>query len=209
MKTIQQEPQGIIDIAVKKIKANKNVIITIIAVLLVAVCVFSVYKQQQNKKYQEEWGNMFLAELSLVTEKDNSVAALEDFASKYKNTPAGAYAAMTMGNAYYQMDDFPKAETYFKQALSEGNKDIAALAETSLIAVQISQKMYDAAIAQAEAFAAKNPTHFALAQVNQYKALAQELSGKKDEAKAEYKKITQEYPNTYYAAFAELRLKQL
>lgn len=186
----------------------KGILGVIIAVVLITAgyCAYGAY---QNKKSQKVWGDMFLAELTFLTDKDNSTAALEQYAKANKDNEAGAYASLMLGNIYYQSSDFPKAELNFKQALASKFKDIAAMAEVSLISTLMAQDLNDLAIAQADAFIAKNANHFALAQVAHSKALAQELSGKQEEAKAAYNKIAQDYPATYYAAFAELRLKAL
>lgn len=205
----QQATHGILDVMTAKITKNKKSVLIISVIIIALAAAATVFTHFKNEKYQREWGNLFLAELSFVESADSSLSALEGFTAANENTPAGAYAAFTLGNAHYQAKDFVKAERYFKQAMEKGNKELASLSQVSLIAALISQNLYDGAIEQANVFAAKYPTHFAMAQVNQYKALAQELAGKKEEAKEGYKKLTEEFPNTYYSAFAELRLEAL
>ncbi len=191
------------------VKANRKGILGVIIAIVVAAAAYAGYGAYQNKKHQKQWGDMFLAELNFLTDKENSTAALEQYAQQNKNNEAGAYAALMLGNANYQIGDYPKAEMYFKQAVASKFKDISAMAEVSLITALIAQNLNEQAIAQADSFIAKNPNHFALAQVSHSKALAQELSGKKEDAKASYNKLAQDYPNTYYAAFAQLRLQEL
>jgi predicted negative regulator of RcsB-dependent stress response len=199
---------GILDIAALKLKRHKKPVLWCAAAILLISLAFSLYTHLKHKAYQKQWGDLFLAELSFVDSADNSLAAMEAFALKYDNAPAGAYAALTLGNAYYQKKDYTKAEVYFKQALKEGNKELAPLAEISLTAVYIAQNMFDKALSQADAFTAKNPAHFALGQVAQYKAIALEAAGKTQEAQAAYKKISEDYPNSYYALFANLKLAE-
>jgi tetratricopeptide (TPR) repeat protein len=204
----KKHEHGIIDALVHKIKEHRKPVLCIVAAVLVITAAGGIYNQIKEKAYQDEWGNLFLAELNFVNSKEGSLTPLESFALKYENTPAGAYAANLLGNAYYQTKNYSKAELYFKQAVKEGNKELSALAEVSLVAIYVAQNMFEPAIAQANAFLAKNPAHFAVGQVKHYKALALELSGKKEEAKAEYTQIGQDYPNSYYAAFAALRLEE-
>ncbi|MDR0953501.1 MAG: tetratricopeptide repeat protein [Elusimicrobiota bacterium] len=200
---------GIIDLAVKAaIKNRKQILITLIVILVAtaAICLFNYHK---NKTYQAQWAGLFKAELALMNSSEQPMAPLQDFAAKYKDTEAGAYGAFILGNAYYQMKDYAKAEEYFKQVMSSQNKEFATLGEISLAAALLAQNNYPQTSAQVDSFAAKYPTHFALGQMLQYKALAQELGGKKDLAKETYQKIMQDYPNTYYFIFAQARLKEL
>jgi predicted negative regulator of RcsB-dependent stress response len=202
-------PHGILDIAAQKIKKHKYIIICFFAAMFIITGGFAFREYLQNRKHQQQWGDLFLAELNFTDSGDNSLKDIEDFVSKNGRTSAGAYGAFMLGNAYYQLKDYTKAEIYFKQAITNGNSDMAALAEVSLIAAQVAGAQHGAAVAQADAFLAKNPAHFAAGQVKQHRALTLDLSGKKPEAKAAYEQLLQEYPGTYYAAFAQLRLDSL
>lgn len=169
----------------------------------------AAYTQHKEAKYQAQWSKLFAAELAFVSGEEKSLSPLEDFVTANNGTQAAQYAKFTLGNAYYQMQDYTKAQDYFKQVSAGDNKEMAALADVSIIAAQVAQKEYEQAIKSADDFAAKNPTHFALGQVLQYKALAQDLSGDATAAKESYTKLKMQYPNTYYSAFADLRLKEI
>jgi predicted negative regulator of RcsB-dependent stress response len=204
----KSEHHGIIDKAVLAAKKHKNTILITVAAVIVAAGALSYYAYNKEQKYQAQWGGLFSAELAYVGGEGGSLQSIEDFAAgPYAKTDAGAYAALVLGNAYFQTQDFTKAELNFKQAMDSGNKHLAALAEVSLVAVLLSGQHYQAAMDQAAAFEAKYPTHFALAQVKQQRALAQELAGQKEAAQASYKALAADYPNTYYAAFAQMRLE--
>ncbi len=206
---LQPQQHGIIDKAIVCFNANKKVVLIISAAVLVAAAGYAAYKQSAKQSYQDQWAKLFNAELGFVSSKEQSLTPLENFVSANPKTQAAVYAKLTLGNAYYQMQDYTKAKDYFNQVASGENKELAALAEVSVTASDLALKDYPSAITAADAFAAKYPTHFALAQVLQYKALAQELAGNLKEAKESYTKVSMQYPNTYYAAFADLRLKDL
>jgi Uncharacterized protein conserved in bacteria len=202
------EQRGIIDKAVVMFSANKKVFAVLVIAVLAAAIGFAAYSHNQQKAYQDQWAGLFKAELNFVSDQ-NSLAPLENFVEANPATDAAIYARLTLGNAYYQTQDYVKAQEYFKQVASGKNKELAALAEVSSVATDVAQKDYAGAIKAADAFIAKNPTHFAMGEVLQYKALAQELSGDAKSAKESYTKISMQYPQTYYSAFADMRLKEL
>ena len=206
---LQPQQHGIIDKAIIFFNANKKAVVITTAVVLVAAAGYAAYNQSKKQAYQDQWAKLFGAELSFVSAKEQSLAPLEEFVSANPKTQAAAYAKLTLGNAYYQMQDYAKAKDYFNKVAAGENKELAALAEVSVIASNLAAKDYAATVTAADAFAAKYPTHFALAQVFQYKALAQELAGNVKEAKESYTKVSMQYPNTYYSAFADLRLKDI
>ncbi len=206
---LQTQHHGIIDKAILFFNANKKALVITTAVILVAAAGYGAYNHSVKQAYQDQWSKLFNAELSFVSSKDQSLTPLENFVSANPKTQAALYAKLTLGNAYYQMQEYAKAKDYFSQVAAGENKDLAALAEVSAVASVLALKDYQTVLTAADAFAAKYPTHFALAQVLQYKALAQELAGNAKEAKESYTKITMQYPNTYYSAFADLRLKDL
>lgn len=206
---LQPQQHGIIDKAIMFFNANKKAIVITTAVILVTAAGYGAYNHSVRQAYQDQWAKLFNAELSFVSSKDQALTPLENFVSANPKTQAALYAKLTLGNAYYQLQDYAKAKDYFSQVAAGDNKELAALAEVSAVASVLALKDYPTAITAADAFAAKHPTHFALAQVLQYKALAQELAGNVKEAKESYTKISMQYPNTYYSAFADLRLKDL
>jgi predicted negative regulator of RcsB-dependent stress response len=206
---LQPQQHGIIDKAIFFFNANKKAVIITVAAVLVTSAGYAAYTHSVNQAYQSQWAKLFNAELNFVSAQEKSLSPLEDFVASNSKTQAAVYARFTLGNAYYQTQEYAKAKDYFNQVAAGENKELAALAEVSVIACEVAQKDYPAAIAAADAFAAKNPTHFALAQVLQYKALAQDLSGDAKGAKESYTKISMQYPNTYYSAFADLRTKDI
>ena len=208
---VQTNPsqEGIIDLMVRQIKTHKKALLITGAAVLLVVCGFYAYQYQVNKKYQEQWSKLFLAELDFVSSGNGSLSAMENYAKQYAATPAGAYANFVLGNAYYQAQKYSEAQSAFEQTVKYGAKEIADIASISLIATQIAAQKYEEALSGAETFIAQNPTYYSMGQVHQYKALAQELSGKKQDAKATYQQIKESYPDTYYSVFAEMRLNEL
>lgn len=204
--------KGVLDVLESKVKLYKKQIALTAGIVVLVAAAAGLISHLKNQAYQKQWGDLFLAELPIAAAQEGEtpdLSQLEVYAAANESSQAGAYAALTLGDAYYQQKNYEKAEIYFKQAIKNGNKDLQAIAESSLIAVYVAQEAYAKAVEQADAFIAKNPGHFALAQVKTHKALATELSGKPQEAKVLYAEIIEQYPSSYSSALAELQSSKI
>lgn len=201
------EENGVIDNLAKWLKANKKTVIAVAITVVVIGGIFAIIDNLREKSYQDQWSNLFMAEMAVANGGDEtSYAPLEDFANKYKTKPAGVYANFVLGTALAQQGEFLKAELFYKQALEYANKEFGAMITNSLIANTLELGDFDRAITLADDFIAKNPIHFSVPQVKLYKALGLELAGKVEEAKEVYKSLEEDYPQTYYAAIATAKL---
>lgn len=201
------EENGVIDNLAKWLKANKKTVIAVAVTAIVIGGIFAIIDNLRDKAYQNQWTNLFMAEIAVANGGDEtSYAPLEDFAAKYKTKPAGVYASFVLGTALAQQKDFLKAEIFYKQALEYANEEFAAMITNALLANTLEMGDYERAIGLANDFIAKNPTHFSIPQIQLYKALALELSNKTEEAKEVYKSLEEDYPQTYYAAIAAAKL---
>ena len=208
-KTQNQETQqnGITDNLAKWIKENKTVVTAVVITAIVIGGIFAIIDNLRNKAYQNQWSNLFMAEMAVANGGDEvSYAPLEEFANKYKTKPAGVYANFVLGTALAQQGDYLKAEVFYTQALKYANEEFGAMITNAFIANTLEAGDFERAVSLADEFIAKNPTHFSIPQITLYKALALELSGKIDEAKAIYKSIEEDYPQTYYSAIATAKL---
>ncbi len=208
-----QTPQenGVIDNLTKCLTNNKKTVIAvIIAVIITAIVIggiFAIIDNLRDKAYQNQWSNLFMAEMAVANGGDaSSYAPLEEFANKYKTKPAGVYANFVLGTALTQQKEYLKAEIFYKQALEYANDEFAAMITNALIANTIELGDFERAVNLADEFLAKNPTNFSIPQVKLYKALGLEYAGKIEEAKEVYKSLEKDYPQTYYAALAAAKL---
>ena len=204
-----QTPQenGVIDNLTKWLTANKKTVIAIAVTAVIIGGIFAIIDNLRDKAYQDQWSNLFIAEIAVANGGDEtSYAPLEEFAEKYKTKPAGVYASFVLGTALTQQKEYLKAEIFYKQALEYANDDFAAMITNALIANTLELGDYERAINLADDFIVKNSTNFSIPQVKLYKALALELSGKTNEAKEVYKSLEEDYPQTYYAAIAAAKL---
>ena len=200
--------QGIVDKAVLVIKNHKKPVIIGVACVIALGAIIGGVKSYQAKKYQNLWGDFFLAQFNAAQSENNAdLSALETFVNKNKNNAAGAQGALMLGEVAWQNKDYKKAEAYYAQAAQV--KEFEPLAKAALIVAKLAQNKYGEVITLADNFAKDFGTHFAFTQVLQNKALALELSGKTAEAKEVYKQIIQQEPTGYNALFAENKLRAL
>ncbi len=205
--TQMPEENGIIDNLAKWLTKNKKTVIMVAVTAVVLGSIFAIIDNLRDKAYQNQWSNLFMAEMAVANGGDaSSYAPLEDFAAKYKKKPAGVYASFVLATALTQQGEFLKAEVFYKQALQYANEEFAAMITNALIANTLELGDYERVINLVDEFVAKNPTHFSIPQLKLYKALALESAGKTEEAKEVYKSLEEDYPQTYYAAIAVAKL---
>jgi len=202
---IQQN--GITDNLAQWIKNNKNAVIAVMITVIILGGIVALVENLREKSYQNQWSQLFMAEMAVANGGDaTSYAPLEQFANRYKTKPAGVYANFVLGTALTQQGDYLKAEVFYNEALKYANEEFGAMIFNALIANTLEQGAFDRTVSLADDFLAKHPMHFSTPQVNLYKALALELSGKTEDAKAIYKTLEEDYPQTYYAAVAAAKL---
>ena len=201
------QQNGIMDNFAVWMKKNKNAVVAVFVTVIILGGIVACIENLREKSYQDQWSNLFMAEMAVANGGDaTSYAPLEDFANKYKSKPAGVYANFVLGTALNQQGDFLKAEVFLTQALKYANPEFGAMITNSLIANTLELGDFERAIALADDFLMKRPTHFSIPQIKLYKAEGLELSGKIDAAKEIYKQLEEDYPNTYYSTISNAKL---
>ncbi|ACC98463.1 hypothetical protein Emin_0908 [Elusimicrobium minutum Pei191] len=194
---------GLVVRLIKFFQAHRTIIIAGVLIIVIFIGGFFAYEYRQSKIKEDSWKELTMA--ILFGEPENLTAVTE----KYPKTNAALYAAYYMGDYNYEQGNYPEAVSLYKKVAEGKNKELAHVAQISLAAAYQANKDYEASILTAEDFINKNPQHYAIAQVYLTKALSQELAGKKEAAAADYKIIESRFPNTYFAAFAKNKLKEL
>ena len=113
------EENGSVD-STKWLKANKAVVAAVVMTAIVVGGIFAIIDNLRDKSYQDQWSNLFMAEMAVANGGDPSAyAPLEDFANKYKTKPAGVYANFVLATALAQQGEFLKAEVFYKQGICQ------------------------------------------------------------------------------------------
>ena len=82
--TQNQTPQenGIIDNLAAWLKTNKKTVIAVAVTIVVIGGIFAIVDNLRDKAYQDQWSNLFMAEMAVANGGDpSSYAPLEDFAN--------------------------------------------------------------------------------------------------------------------------------
>lgn len=192
--------------SVKFAKSNaKAVIIAVVAVLAAAGGILAYYSHQQTKR-ENMWADLF--EIQLVTDAALRAEAMESFIQKFDGKTPAALADIMIAEELYGQDKYEEAVPHYRRASASDNDDMNAFAQMSLIAALYAGGESASAVEEARKFVETRPMHFGVPQAYQYLAMGLEKEGKADEAAANYKILFERYPGTYYATFAQNKLKK-
>ena len=135
---------GVIDNLTKWLVTNKKTVIAVAVTAIVIGGIFAIIDNLRDKAYQDQWSNLFMAEMAVANGGDASTyAPLEDFANKYKTKPAGVYASFVLGTALTQQKEYLKAELFYKQALEYANDEFAAMITNAVSIVSFPRRVPD------------------------------------------------------------------
>lgn len=120
---------------------------------------------------------------------------------------AAAFADMMQGDLSYPHAEYDKAVTAYDKAAAEAPDVLRpyALAD-KVLTLQAAGKAAECAAA-AQSFLESNPEHLMAAQVHAALARSQMALGQADAAKVTLQRISLQYPNTPWAAWASARLQ--
>ena len=89
------EENGVVDNLSKWLAANKKIVIAVAVTAIVIGGIFAIVDNLRDKAYQNQWSNLFMAEMAVANGGDaSSYAPLEEFAAKYKTKPAGVFSRL-------------------------------------------------------------------------------------------------------------------
>jgi predicted negative regulator of RcsB-dependent stress response len=176
-----------------------------VAVLILAFIVFQVISVQQTKKENRILDHI-LTLSSEVRENPEKIAELEELAGKGRFSRIGY---LELAKYWFEKEDFAKVTAYLDE-MSKGKKDLVYYQAQDLMGqVYISQNDYDNAIALYGKLEEKNPKEYVLDAVLFHKAHAHEKKGETEEALVLYKRIQEEFSQTYFGYDASVKVLDL
>lgn len=191
-------------------KARKKAVLTAAAVLVIAAAVGGSYASYQTKLAENSWAAYYNAQAAYMTQgPEKGFFLLDAVSDKFPGTEAAQYARLLKGDLLYAQENYAQAAEAYKPLVHSSNPSVMTAASLSLAAAQQAVKDYAASVQTVETFIASNPKSFALPQAYFTLALSQELAGQKDKAEETYKRVQDEYAQTYFGAFAKDKLNQL
>lgn len=176
-----------------------------VAVLILVFIVFQVISVQQTKK-ENRILDQILTLSSEIRENPEKIAELEELAGKGRFSRIGY---LELAKYWFEKEDFAKVTAYLDE-MSKGKKDLVYYQAQDLMGqVYISQNDYDNAIALYGKLEEKNPKEYVLDAVLFHKAHAHEKKGETEEALVLYKRLQEEFSQTYFGYDASVKVLDL
>lgn len=176
-----------------------------VAVLILAFIVFQMVSVQQMKK-ENQVLDQVLTLSSEIRENPEKIAELEELAGRGTFSRVGY---LELAKYWFEKEDFAKVTAYLDE-ISKGKKDLVYYQAQDLMGqVFINQNDYDNAIALYGKLEEKNPKEYVLDAVLFHKARAHEKKGETEEALVLYKRLQEEFSQTYFGYDASAKVLYL
>jgi predicted negative regulator of RcsB-dependent stress response len=188
-------------------KRSKEIIIAAIAVAFIALLYAGLRLMQAGNVRKESRMLTRLLDLRAdLNTKPENLAEMEKLAGKGK---FARLAYVLIATHWVEQGDMEKAKSALAK-VGGGTKDFLHYQAQDLLAqVLLREKQYDQAIAIYDQIFKENPKDYGLDVVLFHKAEALEGKGETKEAVALYKKIQEDFPQSYYGYDASGRARKL
>lgn len=191
-------------------KAHKKPLLIALAAVIIVAGGISLYASHKAKTLQNSWAQFYDAQLTLLSlGQEEGFAAFDMLEAAYPNTDAAYYGRLMQADLLFTEENYAQALDIYKKLLNARNPHVRAIAAVSLGGAQQAVQDYAASIDTLQNFIAANPTSFALPQAYFSLALSQELSGDKAAALETYKRLLEDYTQTYFGVFAKDKINEL
>lgn len=176
-----------------------------LVVLILVFIVFQVINAQQIKK-ENQVLDRILTLSSEIRQNPEKIAELEELAGKGRFSRLGY---LELAKYWFEKEDFAKVTSYLEE-IAKGKKDrVYYQAQDLKGQVYISQEDYDSAIALYGKLEEQNPEEYVLDAVLFHKAQAHEKKGETEKALLLYKRLQEEFSQTYYGYDASAKVLNL
>ncbi|MBI5623223.1 MAG: tetratricopeptide repeat protein [Elusimicrobia bacterium] len=202
------ELQDFVDVSIAWIAANREKVLfgAVVAVVASSLVGFTLFRKV--KLRDDAWDRLSIAQAYAFTGRvDDSMKQLAEIQKDYSSAQASTYATLFEGDILYRKGSYKEAATAYTKALERGGKNIEPLALANLGISQEAAGLYSEAKDTARRFLDTFPDHFMAPTV--YASLARCLNSlnQPDEARAALQKITLQYPDTFWASWAQAKLQ--
>jgi len=160
----------------------------------------------QNTKKENRLLTQIFQVNSELNENPENVAKLEELAGNGKFT---RMAHILLATYWIEQGDYDKAAASLEKIKKSRKDFIYYRAQDLLATIQFKRKNYDGAIEIYKKMEKENPKDFSLEVILFHRAEVHEEKGEIDEALALYKRIRDEFPQTYYSMDASQRIEKL
>ncbi|MBI4679448.1 MAG: tetratricopeptide repeat protein [Elusimicrobia bacterium] len=204
----RNELQEFVETAIDWVAAHRDkVLFGVVAfVLAVSLAGFAYFRREKSKF--EAWDRLSIAQAYAFTGRvDDSLKQLAEIEKDYSSSDASGFAAVFEGDVLYRKGSYKEAAASYAKALAQGDRRLEPLALADIGMAQEAAGLYAEAKETSRRFLDSFPDHFMAPQV--HACLARSLGYLKltDEARAAYQKMTLQYPDTFWATWAQARLQ--
>jgi len=188
-------------------KRIKEIIIVAAAVVFFILLYLGLrFIQAQNLKKESQLLSRLLELRSELATKPDNIAKLEQLAGRGKFSRLGYVFTATY---WVEKGDLEKAKAALGKIQAEPKDFIYYQAEELLAQINFLEKNYDQAIAIYKKIEEQKHQDYALDAILYHKAEALEGKGEKQEALMVYKKLQEEFPQSYYGMDAAEKVRKL
>ena len=197
------------DKAVVWVQANRQAAGMAAGAAVLAVLVVSLIFFQRTAARTASWERLGLAQSYAYSgRQDASLEQLKQLAADYPTSDAAGFGELFAGDLLYQGGKFKQATEHYTKLLDRGApKALQPVALNDLALAQESDGQPQLAVQTAQRFLETYSEHFLAPQIHACLARCLQALGQADQAKAAYQKISLQYPDTSWAAWAQSRLK--
>ncbi|HOI44431.1 MAG TPA: tetratricopeptide repeat protein [Candidatus Aminicenantes bacterium] len=177
----------------------------VLAVVVLALAGLSLIRNQSEKKESRQISEI----LKLRAEADQKPENLGKLEKMAGNGKFSRVAYLELAAHWVENGDPAKAETYVRKIKGSPRDVFYYRAQDLLAQILILRKDYDGALRILDRIESEKPKSYPLDAVLFHKAEAYEKQGKRMEALAAYKRVQQDFAQTYYGYEASLKASQL
>lgn len=176
--------------------------------IAVAALALGLFIHGRNSRINAAWDKLSQAELYAYSGRGaEAQALLNQIADEASSRPAATLATMLQGDLHYARAEYDQALTSYDKAAQTAPEGLRAYAAAEKVATLEAAGKAAECAAAAQSFLDSTPDHLLAAQVHACLARCQLAQGQADAAKATLQRISLQYPNTPWSAWAGSRLQ--
>ena len=178
------------------------------AVALAVLLAGGLFLYSSRARQNAAWDRLSVAESAAYAgNPDAALKQISDLVAEHSGAKAASYGLLFSGDVQFQREKYAETIEAYGKVLERGEPKAALpLALGGLGVALEAAGQHRQALEKAESFLQTYPDHFLAPQVHASLARSQQTLGQNDQARATLQKISLQYHDTSWAAWAQARL---